>query len=112
MPFDEIVSLVARQTHTCKAAGPLIMAARSFEFLSREWDAVPLVRRPGHLPFWLPLLAGVSNVNLSRIVGGCLIGKSGGRFNAQISGSGGGRIAEASSRYEPVLGDARIRITC
>jgi hypothetical protein len=69
MPFAEIVGLVARQTRSCKAARPLITTARSFEFLCREWDAVPLVRRPGHLPFWLPLLAGVSNVNLSRIVG-------------------------------------------
>jgi len=69
MPFNEIVRLIAEQSKACKAVTPLIMTARGFEFLCREWDLIPRVRRPEHLPWALPLLAGVSNVNLRPIVG-------------------------------------------
>ncbi len=69
MSFEEIVRLIAQQSKASKAVAPLIMTARGFEFLCREWDLIPKVRHPGHLPWALPLLAGVSNVNLQRIVG-------------------------------------------
>jgi hypothetical protein len=65
----DIVRLIAQQTKACKPVFPLLMTARGFEFLCREWDLIPRVRRPGHLPWALPILAGVSNVNLSPIVG-------------------------------------------
>lgn len=69
MPFEEIVRLVALQTQSCKRLSRLLLNARSFEFLSREWDLFPFARRPAYLPSVLPLLAGVSNVNLPGIVG-------------------------------------------
>lgn len=69
MSFEEIVRLISKQTPSCKRVSPLLLNARSFEFLAREWDLIPLARRPAHLPAVLPLLAGVSNVNLPGIVG-------------------------------------------
>jgi hypothetical protein len=69
MPFEAIVRLVARQAATGKEVAPLLRNARSFEFLAREWDLLPAVRRPAHLPWALPVLAGVSNVNLRGVVG-------------------------------------------
>ena len=69
MPFEEIVRLVARETQSCKQVAPLLINARSFEFLAREWDLIPFTRRPEYLPAVLPLLAGISNVNLPGIIG-------------------------------------------
>jgi hypothetical protein len=69
MPFEVLVRLVARQTAAGKEITPLLLNVRSFEFLAREWDLLPRVRRPAHLPWALPVLAGVSNVNLGGIVG-------------------------------------------
>lgn len=69
LAFEEIVRLVSQQTASQKQIRPLIYNSIGFELLSRLWDLIPLTRNPRHLPAVLPLLAGVSNVNLSDIAG-------------------------------------------
>lgn len=69
LPFDQIVRLVAHQTQACKRISPLLHSARGFELMAREWDLVPLVRRPTHLPAAFPLFGGISNVNLPAVIG-------------------------------------------
>lgn len=67
--FEEIVRLVSQQTASQKQVRPLICNSISFGLLARLWDLLPLIRKPEHLPAVFPLLAGVSNVNLSGIGG-------------------------------------------
>jgi hypothetical protein len=67
LSFAEIVRLVAEQTASQKQVRPLILNSISLGLLARLWDLLPFVRKPQHLASVLPLLAGISNVNLSGI---------------------------------------------
>jgi hypothetical protein len=69
MPFEAIVRLVSQQTAAGKELAPLLLNVQSFELLARQWDLLPWVRRPHHLPWAVPVLAGVSNVNLRSVIG-------------------------------------------
>jgi hypothetical protein len=67
-PFGEVVRHAARCSRTAKRTDRLIDAARGFDILSRVWDWFPPLRRPAVLPALIPLLAGVSNVQIGSIV--------------------------------------------
>ncbi|MFN0055368.1 MAG: hypothetical protein ACKV0T_24750 [Planctomycetales bacterium] len=67
--FADLVRLTAERTGPLKQVAPLVRSARGFDFLARLWDLVPAIRRPAHLPAVLPLVGGISNVNLRSIVG-------------------------------------------
>ena len=66
--LSEILQRVSAQTSPQKHNRPLIYNSIGFELLARLWDLFAFVREPSHLAGALPLLAGVSNVNLKSIV--------------------------------------------
>lgn len=68
LSFAEIVQMVAERTASQKRVRPLIFNSISLGLVARLWDLLPFVREPQHLASVMPLVAGVSNVNLSGIV--------------------------------------------
>jgi hypothetical protein len=67
-PFGEVVRHAARCSRAAKRIDRLIDAAHGFDILAKICDWLPPLRRPAVLPALIPLLAGVSNVQIGSIV--------------------------------------------